>query len=94
MNMDCLGTDGQSSACPYGLEWLKEYCFGPTEILKTTVMLLIIYMQGQILLKHVIFNEVKKRGTSTFQGRSWFLKIGLDFLQYKKELFCLIDLSF
>lgn len=93
MNMDCLGTDGQSSACPSGLEWLKEYCFGLTEILKTTVMPLLICMQGQILLKHVIFSEVNRRGTSTLQGRSWFLKIGLDFLQYKNELFCLADLS-
>lgn len=92
--MDCLGTAGQSSACPCGLEWLKEYYFGLTQILVTTVALLLIYMQGQILLKHVIFSEDNKRGTSTFQGRSWFLKIGLDFLQYTYELFCLADLSF
>lgn len=94
MNMDSLRTDGQNSACPYGLELLKEYCFGLTEILKTTVMLLQIYMQGQILLKHVIFSEANKRGTSAFQGRSWLPKIGLDFLQYTNELFCLADLSF
>lgn len=68
--MDCLETDGQSSDCPSGLEQLKKYCFGLTEILKTTVMLLLTYMQGQILLKHVIFSEVNKRGSGTLQGRS------------------------
>lgn len=83
MNMDCLGTDGQSSAWPYGLERLKEHCFELTEILKRAVMLLTIYMQGQILLKHVIFSEVNKRGTSSFQGRFLILKIGLDFPNIK-----------
>lgn len=56
--MDGLGTDGQSSACAYGLEWLTEHCFGPTRRVNTTVMLLLIYMPGQILQKHVIPSEV------------------------------------
>lgn len=64
--MDCLGTDGQSSVCVWELEWLTEHRFGPTGRVKTTVMLLLIHMPGQILQKHVIPSEVNKRQTSTF----------------------------